>query len=277
MRDGMINKGYALQNLHKILEKDIFETPVREYYRLRRSKMEVARLKGKFAGERCFLVGNGPSLNKIDLALLKAEYSFGVNLIFYKTQEMGYRPTFYTVEDPHIVNDRADEINRYECDYMFLPVKFKSRFKTGDNRIFINQDYSFYNRASPYFEIPRFSQDCSEEVFCGQSVTILNLQLAYYLGFSEVYLIGMDFDYVIPDSAVVHGAVIESTEADVNHFHPDYFGEGKKWHDPKLHNVMKSYRLAKLMYELDGRSIFNATVGGKLELFDRVDFYSLFS
>jgi hypothetical protein len=190
---------------------------------------------------------------------------------------MGYKPTFYAVEDAHIVNERAEEINRYECDYMFLPVKYRSKFDTGANRIFIDQNYSFYDRTSPYFEIPRFSQDCADEVYCGQSVTILNLQLAYYLGFTTVYLIGMDFNYTIPDSALVDGNVIESTEGDVNHFHPDYFGKGKKWHDPKLHNVCKSYRLAKLMYELDGRSIFNATPGGKLEIFDRVDFDSLFT
>ena len=275
MRDKTL-KRYVHLNSQKMLGA-IFEPPVREYYRLRRSRRKVARLKGKFAGERCFVVGNGPSLNKIDLTLLKSEYSFGVNLIFYKTQEMGYTPTFYTVEDSNIINDRVDEINRYECDYMFLPARFRSRFKSGKNRIFINQDYSFYNQASLYFEVPRFSQDCAAEVFCGQSVTILNLQLAYYFGFTEVYLIGMDFDYVIPDSALVNGAVIESTEEDVNHFHADYFGEGRKWHDPLLHNVLKSYRLAKLMYEMDGRRIFNATKGGKLELFDRVDFDSLFA
>jgi hypothetical protein len=146
----------------------------------------------------------------------------------------------------------------------------------GNNRYFLNLDYSFYNDVSPYFEIPRFSQDCSEEVFCGQSVTIVNLQLAYYLGFTEVYLIGMDFNYNIPESAKVDGNVIESTEDDINHFHPDYFGKGKKWHDPKLHNVLKSYRLAKLMYELDGRTIFNATLGGKLEVFERKNFNELF-
>ena len=100
--------------------------------------------------------------------------------------------------------------------------------------------------------------------------------MAYFLGFTEVYLIGMDFSYNVPDSAKVDGNVIESTEDDVNHFHPDYFGKGKKWHDPKLHNVLKSYRLAKLMFELDDRKVINATVGGNLEVFERVDFNTLF-
>lgn len=242
----------------------------------KRSKNRLKGLKNKFAGERCFIVGNGPSLNELDLNFLKDEYSFAVNSIYYKTREMGYRPSFYVVEDPHVIKDNIKEINDYDCDYMFFPSKFKSKFKKGDNRYFVNLDYSFFNDVSPYYEKPRFSQDCAAEVFCGQSVTIVNLQLAYYLGFSEVYLIGIDFSYNVPKSAIVDGNVIESTEDDVNHFHPDYFGKGKKWHAPKLHNTLKSYKLAKLMYELDERKVMNATKGGKLEVYERVDYNSLF-
>lgn len=261
------------KQIKKILPSILIDQPGR--YRC--SKKELRQLKDKFKGKRCFIVGNGPSLNELDLSLLKNEYSFAVNSIYYKTKEMGYKPTFYAVEDPHVINDNIKEINEYECDYMFFPSKFKSKFKKGDNRYFVNLDYSFFNDVSPYFEKPRFSQDCSTEIFCGQSVTIVNLQLAYYLGFAEVYLIGMDFSYNIPQSAIVDGNVIESTEDDVNHFHPDYFGKGKKWHDPKLHNVLKSYKMAKLMYEIDDRKIYNATKGGKLEVFERVDYNSLFN
>src|SRR5690606_10977848 len=129
---------------------------------------------------------------------------------------------------------------------------------------------------SSHFESPQFAKDCHNKIYCGQSVTIINLQLAFYLGFSEVFLIGMDFNYAIPDSLKIDGHVFESTEDDINHFHPDYFGKGKKWHDPKLHNVLKSYKFAKKIYEAEGRKIFNATKGGKLEVFDRVDYSSLF-
>ena len=242
----------------------------------RRDAKRIKALKDKFKGQRCFIVGNGPSLNKIDLSKFDNEYSFAVNSIFFKTKEMGYKPSFYVVEDIQVIRDNIDEINEYECDYMFFPSAQKQKFKKGENRYFLNQDHSFYIPTSTYFETPRFSKDLSKEAFCGQSVTIVNLQLAYYLGFTEVYLVGMDFSYVIPKSAKINGTVIESTEDDVNHFHPDYFGKGKKWHDPKLHNVLKSYKLAKLMYEMDGRKILNATVGGNLDVFDRVDFKTLF-
>ena len=105
---------------------------------------------------------------------------------------------------------------------------------------------------------------------------MINLQLAHYMGFKEVFLIGMDFDYIIPESAIIDGANITSTEDDPNHFDPSYFGAGKKWHDPKLHNVLKSYQHIQRVYLEDNRRIYNATKGGKLEVFPRVMYEELF-
>jgi hypothetical protein len=239
---------------------------------------KIKALHNKFAGKRVFILGNGPSLNKLDLTKLNNEYSFAVNAIFYKTREMGYKPTFYVVEDRHVMSDNIDEINKYECDYKFFPSLYKKKVTNRKNVYFFNMDVGFYIEKSRYYETPRFSFDCSKVIYCGQSVTMINLQLAYYLGFKEVYLIGMDFNYVIPETVKnVKGAVLESTEDDPNHFHPDYFGKGKKWHDPKLHNVLKSYRFIKQQYEANGRKIYNATLGGKLEEFERVDYNSLFN
>ena len=238
---------------------------------------ELSNLKNKFKGERCFIVGNGPSLNKCDLNLLNDEFSFAVNGIFYKTKEMGYKPTFYVVEDTHVMADNVNEINQYHTDYRFFPTRYRKFISDHTDTYYFKLNRGFYEPHSENFQNPRFSKDATERLYCGQSVTIINLQLAYYLGFSEVYLIGMDFSYAIPDSAKVDGLDIESTEDDVNHFHPDYFGKGKKWHDPQLDNVLKSYIHCKEIYEADGRSIYNATIGGKLEVFDRVDYEGLFN
>ena len=134
----------------------------------------------------------------------------------------------------------------------------------------------FYAGSSSSYCIPKFSVDASQRVYSGQSVTTINLQLAYYFGFTEVVLIGMDFSYTIPDDAQIEGNHITSMGDDPNHFHPDYFGKGKVWKDPKLDRVLANYQLAKLMFEADDRRIINATVGGKLDLFDRVEYDSLF-
>jgi hypothetical protein len=234
-------------------------------------------LKDKYKGERCFILGNGPSLNKCDLALLKDEYSFAVNGIFYKTKEMNYKPNFYMVEDNHVVYDNLKEINKYQCEYKFFPSNYKNVIVPDETTIFMPSDFGFYREYHPYYCIPRFSTDVSNEIFAGQSVTIMQLQMAYHLGFSHVYLIGMDFSYALPESTKVEGCNYTSQEDDVNHFHPDYFGKGKKWHDPKLDRVLMNYQKCKEEFELDGRKIYNATKGGKLEIFDRVDYDTLFN
>jgi len=233
-------------------------------------------LKDAYRGERCFILGNGPSLNKCDLSLLADEYSFAVNGIFYKTQEMGYKPNFYMVEDNHVISDNINEINSYKCKYKFFPASYKNVIKPDESTIFIPADYGFYREHHPYYCAPRFSKNVSKEIFTGQSVTIMQLQLAYHLGFSEVYLIGMDFSYDLPKSTIVDGVNYTSQDDDVNHFHPNYFGKGKKWHDPKLDRVLICYEKCKNEFEDDGRIIYNATIGGKLELFERADFSKLF-
>ncbi len=239
-------------------------------------KEKLKLLKDKFKGKRCFIVGNGPSLNKCDLSLIKDEYTFAVNGIFYKTEEMGFTPTFYMVEDSHVIDDNLEKINTYDPEFKFFPALYKAKINNSNNTYFFTADLGFYRGDHKSFEKPRFSKDFSEVGYCGQSVTYLNMQLAYYLGFTEVYLIGMDFSYQIRETDEVRGITLISNEDDVNHFHPDYFGKGKKWHDPKVYNVAKNYEFAKENFDADGRKIYNATVGGKLDIFDRIEYKKLF-
>jgi len=250
-------------------QKNFSKKPIEHFEKL-------SDIKDKFKGKRCFILGNGPSLNQCDLKLLKNEYSFAVNGIFYKTDENGFRPNFYMVEDNHVVSDNLERIINYKCDFKFFPESYRKIVVPDATTILIPMDSGFYREGHPHYCKPRFSKNVPEKIFAGQSVTIMQLQMAYHLGFSEVYLIGMDFSYDLPESTVVDGCLYTSQEDDLNHFHPDYFGKGKKWHDPQLDRVLMNYKLCKDVFESDGRKVFNATVGGKLELFDRVAYSDLF-
>jgi GT2 family glycosyltransferase len=236
---------------------------------------EIAALYNKFRGQRCFIIGNGPSLNRHDLSLLEGEYTFGVNSFFYKTRETGFRPYFYVVEDSSVMKENIEEIRRFEAPYKFFPTNYRKLHPKTPNTLFFRMNRGFYEKSSPNYVVPRFSTDASKVLYCGQSVTYINLQLAYFLGFSEVYLIGMDFSYVIPASHKRSGDVLLSDSDDPNHFHKDYFGKGKTWKDPKLDRVAMNYRLAKLTFESTGRTVRNATIGGSLEIFERVDYEEL--
>lgn len=239
-------------------------------------KNKLESLKDMYAGKRCFIVGNGPSLNETDLGLLANEYTFGVNNIFFMTEKNGFRPSFYVCEGRHILNDNRDKVRDYKCDIRFFPTYFRDQIPVSENNFFFYSDMGFYREWHPLYSTSRFSYDCSNVVYQGQTVTYINLQFAYYLGFTEVYLIGVDFNYIVPETASVNGKIIISNEADVNHFHKDYFGKGKKWTQPQLEKQLVSFAHANSVYFEAGRKIYNATKGGRLELFERVNYDSLF-
>ena len=105
----------------------------------------------------------------------------------------------------------------------------------------------------------------------------MNLQLAYYLGASKIYLIGFDHNYAPPSAQDnVKGSVITSAVADVNHFDARYFGAGYRWHDPNIERMERAYLCAKRFLDAKGVQVFNATHGGALEVFPRVDYDLLF-
>ncbi|UCC99686.1 MAG: DUF115 domain-containing protein, partial [Phycisphaerales bacterium] len=226
----------------------------------------------KYSGKRAFIIGNGPSLNKMDLTGLKGEVTFGVNSIFYNFERMGFKPTFYVVEDKLVAEDRAGEINALAGMTKIFGTELQYCLKDSQDVVWANVIYDFSN----YPGFPHFSNDASECLWVGGTVSYLCMQLAYYMGFTEVYLVGFDHNYIIPADARVDGTVITSASGDPNHFHPDYFGKGKRWHDPRLDRMEKSYRRAKEVFEAGSRKIFNATAGGRLEIFPRVDYESLF-
>lgn len=259
-----------------------FNTTVPNYVKIEEPHSEqtdrdkIKTFRDKFVGKRCFIVGNGPSLLKTDLSKLQNEFTFGVNNIFLINEIQKFTPTFYVVEDYKVMHENTKAINQYDVSHKFFPTEYIQYIHSKNNCFFFNMNRGFYENC-PNFQVPRFSTDCSERIYCGQSVTTLNLQLAFYMGFSEIYLIGMDFEYHIPEKSKINGNTIQATlDNDPNHFHPAYFGAGKHWHNPRLDLVEMNYQLAKMVYTNHNRKIFNATKGGKLEVFQRASYDSLF-
>jgi hypothetical protein len=93
------------------------------------------------------------------------------------------------------------------------------------------------------------------------------------MGFQEVVLIGVDHNFVTQGKP---NTTITSTGDDPNHFSGAYFGQGFRWQLPDLETSERGYRLAKEAYESAGRRVLDATVGGKLTIFPKADYNSLF-
>jgi len=124
-----------------------------------------------------------------------------------------------------------------------------------------------------YKRLPGFSEDFRRGIWHGATVTYVAIQLAYFMGFTEVYLIGLDHSF---ESSGEPHEQVTSQGPDPNHFDPEYFGSGTEWHLPDLATSELAYRIARHHFEQSGRKIRNASQGGALEILDRVDYDTLF-
>lgn len=232
-------------------------------------------LRNHHAGKRVFILGNGPSLNKCDLTLLKNEITFGVNNITLNYDKMGFHPTYYVVEDVLLAEDRAQQINEYHgAEIKFFGNYLRYCIQDAPDIIWLNVRMDYRN----YKNFPHFSRNVARVVWVGGTVSYICMQLAFYMGFDEVYLVGFDHTYQIPADAVVQHDTKEiiSMSDDPNHFDPGYFGKGYRWHDPQVERMEAAYRRAREFFEANQRKIFNATIGGRLEVFPRVNYRELF-
>lgn len=242
-----------------------------EGYPVTENEKRILSWKDAYKASRAFLIGNGPSLNKLDMTKLKGEYTIGVNSIYLNQDKMGFLPQHYVVEDRFVAEDRADEINALAGPQKWFGNYLRYCLK-GDDVNWLNVRM----RYDEHKDFPFFSPNIARQAWTGGSVTYVCMQLAYFLGVKNLILIGFDHNYIIPQDAKVEGLNITSNSDDPNHFHPDYFGKGYRWHDPKVDRMEVGYKKAGLIFGRDGRKIVNATAGGKLECFDRVDYNSLF-
>lgn len=237
---------------------------------------KLRALRDKYKGhKRCFLIGNGPSLNRTDLNVLKDEVTFAVNGFFLKARDLDWQPTFYLVEDHLVAEDRSHWINKLDGPTKLFPAYLGYAFPPGEDTIFYN-----HRPRKSYPHGFDFSLEADKITYTGCTVTFSMMQIAAYLGFEEIYLIGVDASYDIPkdaqegkDYAV---GVLDMKSDDPNHFDPTYFGKGFRWHDPQVEKMVEAYGEARRVLEGTSQTIYNATVGGMLEVFERRDFGSLF-
>ncbi len=222
----------------------------------------IRSFKNQYQGQRCFIIGNGPSLRQTDLSLLRHEHTFGLNRIYLLFEELGFTTSFYVSVNPNIAEQWPDDINA-------LPIP---KFIGLRGRPFLQQDdHTAFLYSWAY---PCFSTDPSRYIWEGYTVTYVAMQLAYYMGFQQVILIGVDHNFITQGPS---NKLVVSAGDDPNHFAPNYFGKGVRWQLPDLPNSEEAYKLARDAFRKDGREILDATIGGKLQVFPKVPYESLFS
>jgi hypothetical protein len=226
----------------------------------------LAAMAGKHRGERAFIIGNGPSLTQTDLSRLRYEFTFGLNRIYLMFPSLGFTTSCLVS-----VNDLVIEQCIVEMQALPIPrfLSWRSRRVLGASTDLADLPTFLYTT----YESPKFAMDVRGRVWEGATVTYVALQLAFYMGFGQIILVGVDHSFAAQGAA---NMTVVSEGDDDNHFSPSYFGKGFRWQLPDLATSECAYTMAREAYRKAGREVLDATVGGKLTVFPKADYNSLF-
>lgn len=241
---------------------------------------KISIFKNIHRGKRCFLIGNGPSLVAEDLNKIKNEYSMAANKIFQAFSNTEWRPTYYFCDDGILCKElfsKKESLKEVllECKAGFSSTKhslYKYRKEEDMSNLFFYESRNTIDREGDI--IPLFSEECSKCVYTCYTIVYAMYQIAMYMGFTEIYLLGMDFSFTQEVNS--KGEIV--VHKNIKRNHSDLLDElnMKKENMPRPYIILEGHKIAKEFAESHGVKIYNATRGGKLEVFERVDFDSLF-
>ncbi|MCE7738384.1 MAG: DUF115 domain-containing protein [Candidatus Heimdallarchaeota archaeon] len=222
---------------------------------IKRNIERILSLKNKYEGKRIFIVGTGPSLNKINFELIKDEILFGVNTLYRGYEKFGISPQYYACSDMHVWNAHDENLLSLET-LLVLTGGAGGEYKANLNY------YQAVQKQEPillttlgYVFQGNFSTDLTKGVYNGDTIVIdICLQASLYMGFDKVYLLGCDCDYK-DGKHRFDGLQTENIRGGgvTNHWEKSF----------------KSYEISKLEYEKYGKEIINCTPNSKLNIFEK--------
>lgn len=234
-------------------------------YQLSDDSKYIKTLKDRYKGQRCFIIGNGPSLRISDLERLSSEITFSANRIYKIFEKTNWRPSFYLAVDPNFIRSSWKELDDYNLKEMFLGTDLSfdmSQFKNKATRIF---EYTKFKINKWNDLTANVSEDVSKYFSVGYTVTFTSIQMAIFMGFKEIYLLGVDFSY---SSVRDINGKIHNDNTVKDYFFGEKFTETVQSYYSSLH----AYKEAKDYCDKHDIRIVNLTRGGKLEVFERADF-----
>jgi len=214
---------------------------------------------------RAFVLGNGPSLNKVPLERLKPEVTFAVNRIHLIYPRTSWRPTFWVSADRSQYGRQGDDIEfhvlqGYPCYIrkdMFKDVRFYDP-EWGENPL--PDTVNLFDHCG-HIQVDRNpSTGWHLPLFCSMAGSVsVAMQLAFQMGYDPVYLVGCDGRY---------------SPNKVNHFDADYVNYDMYSEERvkmTLANLAAGHKHARDAFAKAGRSLFNATEGSAITAHPTVD------
>ena len=235
-------------------------------YKYTKDASYIRGLKDIHKNQRCFIIGNGPSLQPSDLDMLKNEVCFGTNRIYYIFDKTEWRPKYYISIDNDVISKEISTIKKEEMRSKFINTSAKKYRREDKNNIHYIYVHGKYHIRRLDIRQEEFSDDVSKYFSETCSATCSCIELAVYMGFTEIYLIGMDHKYaqMVTKDGVKHNDTSIQT----------YFSgmkNGDKIAIAYIDNVTSSYEKCKEGADRRGVRIFNATRGGYLEVYERIN------
>ena len=215
----------------------------------------MENFKNLYNERRCFLIATGPSLVMGDLDLLKRhnEVCISVNGIFKAFDKTKWRPDYYVVSDADFASKNRKIIDSLNISYKLVSDQCVEFWKyEHDNNVIVYH----HNASDCCYD---FSEDISRVSYAGYTITYICMQIAVYMGFKEIYLLGVDCNY--------------SRGSQNNHFMKEDKPDNMNHNEDKM---LLAYQSARQYADEHDIKIYNATRGGMLEVFERVDFDRLF-
>lgn len=252
---------------------------------------ENAKYHGIYQGKRCFILGNGPSLKKQDLSQISNDIVFTVNMLPKSPSYSLLRNDFHVMLDPFIfkfnLNKKEDreklefikKINKTDNHPIcFLPYKAKNIIdELGLSKCL---KISYLDIGGDFYEGYKDDIDLTKNIPGFYNVVQFAIVIAIYMGFKEVYLLGCDMTGY-EQISVLEGKKVELHVYEMNEnekkaiknthtqLEPEEFFRG-------FYRTFADYRRLREYAERRGTYIYNATAGGVLEAFVRVDYNKLF-
>ena len=225
-------------------------------FQLSKQSQHLETLRDRYKGKPMLIVGNGPSLNKTPLERFKNVASIGMNKIDLLFGRTSWRPDMMLCNNNMVVIQHRDQ---FALSTIPIYLAWKSRWFIRRN----SQSIHYFNAL----QTEAFQTDIPHRVGSGATVTYTALQFAYFMGADPVIIVGVDHNF---DRSGDVNAYERSKGDDVNHFDPNYFGGGTLWGLPNLDASERVYAMSRQMFEADGRKIYDATIDGKLQIFEKI-------
>ncbi|PLY08728.1 MAG: hypothetical protein C0626_12840 [Arcobacter sp.] len=247
-----IINSYQKQSPSKLYKKDILgikqnlliDTLLKDKLKDTVIKRNI-ELKDRFKDKTCFILGQGSSFHEFDKSLLKDQFTIIFGNHFESINSNDFEPTFFIESDKLFLNENISTIKNIHTKYLFLPKSYKKRIKEKNSSYyFYSEDFTYFNYFDKNYRKTKFSKDISKKLYISSSTLHLCLQLAYYLGFRKIYLLGIDLNYASENLTI---------DRDTTKY--------------GLNLIVKDFKKAKKVFEKDKREIINLSKNSILKMF----------